>query len=222
MGKNKLKIKKMKQNDNIIIKELLKEDEGAQMHLEEIYRIIEKKGQVFGAFREKELVGVAALEPEQIGEKKHYAQLKFFYVAKAKRREGVGKKLLAHIGDVSGYVGGDILFVSGQVSEDAIGFLLSQKFVAAEHSQLGKDTDLQAVGANYILETEHAKHRGMYYGMSIGMLLGISVGLMFGQTFYESEGIGMSMGMAIGMCIGMAIGASYDESKKKKEEDERE
>ena len=92
---------------------------------------IETGGTVFGAFKDKTLVGFASLENQFFGPKKEYLQLSSIHISNGNRGRGIGKKLFILICEKAKKIGTRKLYISAHSSQETQAFYKAMGCVEA-------------------------------------------------------------------------------------------
>jgi N-acetylglutamate synthase-like GNAT family acetyltransferase len=92
---------------------------------------IETGGTVYGAFKDKILVGFASLENQFFGSKKEYLQLSSIHISNGNRGKGIGKKLFNLICEKAKEKGGKKLYISAHSSQETQAFYKAMGCVEA-------------------------------------------------------------------------------------------
>jgi len=90
--------------------------------------IIQKSGNVFGAYKEKKLIGFAVLYNNKFGTKGQYVLLKLLHISFGFRYKGIGKELFGLCLKKAKENGIEKIYVSANNAEEAIKFYLKNGF----------------------------------------------------------------------------------------------
>jgi ribosomal protein S18 acetylase RimI-like enzyme len=86
--------------------------------------IIEKRGNVFGAYKDKILIGFSVLLNNRFGTKGQYVELKLLHISLDYRNKGLGKKLFGLCVEKAKENGNEKIYISANNAEEAIEFYL--------------------------------------------------------------------------------------------------
>jgi len=86
--------------------------------------IIEKRGYLFGAYKDKKLIGFSVLLNDRFGTKGQYVNLAFLHISLDYRHKGLGKKLFGLCVDKAKENGYGKIYISANNVEESIGFYL--------------------------------------------------------------------------------------------------
>ena len=89
-----------------------------------LYRLYDRNGTFIGAFGNKNMVGIVALELNFIGKDNDTLQLDFLHVDRKYRKKGIGKSLLEMAAKRAKYLGAKKLYISATPSKNTIQFYL--------------------------------------------------------------------------------------------------
>lgn len=124
------------QNGKLVLQPKQQELHGWPKQTQEKYTPIlqdcfNRGGTFYGMFQKNHLAGIAVLEKRLIGKNKDRIQLKFMYVARSYRQQGVGRKLFEKVIEKAKELKARKVYVSATPTENTINFYRKLGFVIA-------------------------------------------------------------------------------------------
>lgn len=118
------------ENGKLILKEEFYDIKGwnpkeINMIIKNLYKLYERNGYFYGAFKNSKLIGIVALEPTFIGKNQDQLQVVFLHVDQKFRDKGLGHTLMDKVKLKAKELGAKKLYISATPSEHTIGFYLS-------------------------------------------------------------------------------------------------
>jgi len=86
--------------------------------------IIEKRGNIFGAYKDKKLIGFSVLLNNRFGTKEQYVNLAYLHISLDYRHKGLGKKLFGLCVEKAKENGNEKIYISANNAEESIKFYL--------------------------------------------------------------------------------------------------
>lgn len=96
-----------------------------QKHKENLYKLYDRGGTIFGAFEDSKLVGISSLDNNFRGQKNDILQLAFLHVSKDYRKKGIGKELIKLAKEKVTELGAKRLYISGSPIKNTIEFYMA-------------------------------------------------------------------------------------------------
>ena len=127
----------------------------AEQYLPILVDCFDRGGTFYGAFQGEELIGVAVLENNFIGQNKDQLQLKFLHVSRAYRKQGLGKELFKKTVEKAQALKARKLYISATPSENTINFYLNLGcVVTSEVDQELFELEPEDIHLEYVIVTQ--------------------------------------------------------------------